>query len=336
MKYFLLITIALVISSCNQPFFDKEPEPNAVESYNYLWNECNNKYAFFEYKNIDWDSVKTVYDSRIYNGMPETELFSELFNMLNVLRDGHVNLVSDFQISRFPIDQLGADNFDFRVIEENYLTEQYYITGALKHDQLIGENIGYIRYDAFTSPVTEDDMNFTLNRYQNTDGLIIDVRANGGGSVLNIWNILGHFVEEEKFAYDSYLKSGPGKDEFSGPGKAYIKPKDGTKYLNKPVVILTDRGSYSATSFFSVSCMALDNFTQIGDTTGGGLGAPNGGQLPNGWTYRFSVSRTIATDGQNYENGVPPAIQIDLDPTAVQNGEDTILDRAITFIKTGS
>ncbi len=82
--------------------------------------------------------------------------------------------------------------------------------------------------------------------------------------------------------------------------------------------------------------MALDNFTLIGDTTGGGLGAPNGGQLPNGWTYRFSVSQTIASDGGNYENGVPPDIQIDLDPNEALNGIDTILERAITFIKSGN
>jgi len=29
----------------------------------------------------------------------------------------------------------------------------------------------------------------------------------------------------------------------------------------------------------------------IGDTTGGGWGLPNGGQLPNGWTYRLSITK---------------------------------------------
>ncbi len=336
MKKIVCILLSAIFLSCSQPFFDQEVEPNAIESYNYLWQQCDEKYAFFNYKKIDWDSIKRKYDQRIYNGMSQKDLFSELFDMLNTLRDGHVNLVSDFQVSRFPINLLGEDNYNSRLIEENYITSQYYITGALKHNMINNENIGYIRYDAFTSRVTTSAMNWVLNEYQDTDGLIIDVRSNGGGSIQNIWRILGHFVQSDVFAYDSYLKNGKGHNDFSSPEKAFIKPVEGVKYLNRPVVVLTDRGSFSATSFFSISCMALDNFTLIGDTTGGGLGAPNGGQLPNGWTYRFSVSQTIASDGGNYESGVPPHIQIDLDPNLALNGIDTILERAIAFIKSGN
>ena len=101
------------------------------------------------------------------------------------------------------------------------------------------------------------------------------------------------------------------------------------------MTVLTDRGSYSATSYFSLGVRAINTMTLIGDTTGGGLGAPNGGQLPNGWTYRFSITKTISHDGINWENGVAPDIQVDLDPNQALNGIDAIMERAITFIKTG-
>jgi C-terminal processing protease CtpA/Prc len=69
----------------------------------------------------------------------------------------------------------------------------------------------------------------------------------------------------------------------------------------------------------------------LGDTTGGGLGMPNGGQLPNGWTYRFSVTQSL-TLGKSpaYENGVPPDIHVSFDWNVLST--DEILEQGIEEI----
>lgn len=336
MKNILLITLSVwLLVGCSKPFFEKEIEPNAVSTFEYLWKECDEKYSFFDYKGVDWGAVRSEYSTKIYNGMPSADFFDVLFDMLNELKDGHVNLKSSFQVARFDITKLGPINFEPNLVKDYYLSDKYYIMGGFSHDSLAGHNIGYIRYNSFSSTVTDGQMDYILNKYRDTDGLIFDVRANGGGSVLNIHTILGHFVRDRTLIYDSYIKSGKGHDDFGPAEAAYIDQRDGLVYL-KPVVVLTDRGSYSATSYFSLGVRAIDHMTLIGDTTGGGLGAPNGGQLPNGWTYRFSITRTFSHDGQNFENGVPPNIQVDLDPADVQNGIDTIIERAIAFIETGA
>jgi C-terminal processing protease CtpA/Prc len=69
------------------------------------------------------------------------------------------------------------------------------------------------------------------------------------------------------------------------------------------------------------------------EITGGGLGIPNGGQLPNGWTYRFSISRTLSPAGENFENGVPPDIQVVLTKADRDRGVDTVIERAIQELK---
>ena len=330
----LLLIVSIFLLACSKPFFDQEPAPNAEETFKYLWKECDEKYSFFELKNVDWNEKNSKYSSQVYNGMSQQALFDVLFDMLKELRDGHVNLISAFQVSRFDISQLGSKNFDDRLLKDYYLSDKYFITGGLSHDLFVEDSIGYVRYGSFSSSVTDDQMDFILNKYKNTKGLIFDVRANGGGSVTNVFKILSHFINEKTFIYDSYIKNGKGHNDFNAAEKAFLEPAEGYRYL-KPVVVLTDRGSYSATSYFSLGVRAIENMTIIGDTTGGGLGAPNGGQLPNGWTYRFSITQTISHDGQNLENGVPPDIQIDLDPNQVLLGIDTILERAISFIKTG-
>jgi C-terminal processing protease CtpA/Prc len=76
---------------------------------------------------------------------------------------------------------------------------------------------------------------------------------------------------------------------------------------------------------------SLPHVTVMGDTTGGGMGLPNGGQLPNGWTYRFSVTQTWDMDGNLYENGIPPDVVQLIDPAATTT--DAVIDAAIAAIR---
>lgn len=96
--------------------------------------------------------------------------------------------------------------------------------------------------------------------------------------------------------------------------------------------MLADRGSYSDSSFTALAVRSIPNIILMGDTTGGGLGIPNGGQLPNGWNYRFSVTQTLDPQGNNYEDGVPPEILAQFNWNDLQ--KDEILERAIQEINT--
>ena len=111
-------------------------------------------------------------------------------------------------------------------------------------------------------------------------------------------------------------------------------PRNTGDVYSNPVLVLTDRGCFSAASTFAVATLAYDNIRLMGDTTGGGMGLPAMGALPNGWRYRLSVTRTLALDGRNYENGVPPDILLKFNPqTAATLGRDNIIDSACAIIQ---
>lgn len=327
-----LLATTLLFCSCETLFLTEEVENTDRANFEFLWQECDEKYAFFAYKNVDWDSVYDAYSPRVRNGITQDSLFRVLWNMLNELEDGHVNLFAPFNASRFPIQLLGPENINERLITENYLSDRYYRTPPITHDALADGQIGYLRINSFGPTVSEGDIQFALARYRNTRGLIIDIRQNGGGSLRNVFTIMNRLTRQRTKVYDSFLKSGPGREDFTGPQPAYVEPPDEGITYEKPVMVLIDRGTYSAGSFFALIARTLPQMTLIGDTTGGGLGIPNGGQLPNGWTYRMSISRTISVDGQNFENGVPPDIRVILDPTAVEQGVDNVIERAIQEI----
>jgi hypothetical protein len=332
---FLFIIACLFFTSCEKVFLGKNIDNTPSNNFKYLWQKVEMGYSFFDVKEVHWDSVFHIYSLQITDDMTDEALFDVLANMLNELKDGHVNLYSPFKTSRYDISMLGPVNINFRNVKEFYLQEDYTISGALHHGFLENQQIGYIRYASFAGNLSNQSLQYVFNRYKNTQGLILDIRQNGGGAVSNVFKLLSCFVKDKTPIYTSSIKSGyKGQNDtsFSAPETVYALPSSSNIYYAQPLVVLIDRGSYSASSFFSVACKALPHVTLVGDTTGGGLGLPNGGQLPNGWTYRFSITRTMSMCGNNWENGIPPDIFIRLQDNHSSTGIDDVIDKAIEYI----
>lgn len=324
----LLLLLLFGLASCEEILFEEDlATTDAQANFDYLWNEVNEKYSYFDLKGIDWDAVKTEYSAKLSDDMSQDSLFNVLGDMLTELQDDHVNLISNFNVSFFGTEFLGQDNFYSRLLVDNYLDQDYYISGPFIHDFLDNGEIGYIYFPSFQGTVDETNIDFILDRYKDTKGLILDLRENGGGAVVDIFSILSRFVEERTLTNYSRIKNGPGRNDFSEAEPVYVEPYNGIRYTNK-VIMLIDRGTYSAGSFTALATKALPNIVLMGDTTGGGLGLPNGGQLPNGWTYRFSITQALTLDQRpDYENGVPPDIEVLFDWNDLTT--DEVLERAI-------
>lgn len=332
MRLFVYISLFIVLfTSCEEVLFDNEPANTPKENFNFLWNEMNEKYAFFELKNMDWDSIYQVYEPKVEEKMNEIDFFNVIADMLFELRDGHVNLFAPFNVSRnwtWFLDY--PQNFNYSVIERNYLKDDYFITGPFRHTQI--KNAAYVYYGSFAQPVADYDIDFIVEYYANLKGIIIDVRDNGGGNPENGFTIASRFTSEKRHVYTTLTKTGPAHDDFGEEKKVYLSP-DGDNKFTKKIILLTNRNCYSATTFFTAIMKALPNCTIVGDTTGGGGGVPMGGEMPNGWTYRFSVTKTLMPNNWNIELGVPADVVIDLNPMDETNGIDTILEEALRIIE---
>ncbi|GAB4321682.1 MAG: S41 family peptidase [Bacteroidales bacterium] len=325
-----LLIFTILLSSCEKALMDRQTENNPVSNFESLWNTADQKYSFFEYKGIDWNEVYDRYRPMISEQMADEELFDVLAAMLNELKDGHVNLVSPFNISRYAFNWYAPQNFDFRLLKDHYIGWDYKITGPLINTRIEyqGKEFGYIYYGSFSDYVESADIDYVLGSFYNTDGLIFDIRNNGGGNVNNIYQLASRFTDREIMVYKAAIKNGPGHEDFTEYEEVWLEPKGSHPYL-KPVILLTNRSCFSAASFFTLAMRELSQVTVIGDTTGGGLGAPAGFELPNGWGYRFSTSRTITPSGQNFENGIPPDHTVWMQPEHIAEGKDDILEAAL-------
>jgi len=332
-KLIYVITLLFIFSSCEKVLMEKEPANDPVTNFEYLWSTADEKYSFFYYKGINWNDVYNEYKPQINNGLTDVELFDILGEMLNKLEDGHVNIIAPFDISRYNFDYNSPENFNFRLLEDNYIGWDYRVTGALINTSFErdGVEIGYIGIKSFNYLFQEADIDFALNSLENAKGLILDLRSNGGGYIYDVTLLGPRFADMERVIGTSIQKNGPGHNDFTDPVEIKMEP-GGDFQWRKPVILLTNRGCYSATSFFALAMKAFPRVWQVGDTTGGGLGVPAGFELPNGWGYRFSVTQTFSTNGKNWESGVPPDFTVWMDPEHELIGIDDIMEKAINII----
>lgn len=327
---------AVLAAGCEKIAFREVKESTPAMVFEELWGRVDQQYALFDVKGVDWDSVHDCYAPMVADErIGDDSLFGVLARMLGTLRDGHVNLVAPFDVSHSEeifLQTYGRRNIDMQVVALNYLTAGYHSAGGFAYNTIRDGQVVYVRYSSFSNSAETALLDGITKRYPEAKGMILDIRQNGGGSVANLWKILALLPARHQLLYRTQIKSGPGHEDFSEVEEVYSAFTNDYGPYEKPVVVLTDRGSYSASSFFALCCKAYDNVTLVGDTTGGGLGLPNGGELSNGWTYRFPVTRTIAPDGKNYENGVPPDRVVLLDDAATAAGKDNVIEAAADII----
>ena len=332
-KMFLLLTLFFLLPSC---ITEDIPENNPKGNFEALWRIIDPKYCFLDYKNkeygLDWNEVYSRYKNRLTDDMTKKQLFQVLAEMLEELRDGHVNLVASHETSQYRewYDSYPANFVD--TIQRIYLGKDYKTVAGIKY-QVLEDNIGYIYYGSFSSAIGESNLDEVLNELSICDGLILDIRNNGGGLLTLSDRIAARFTNEKVLTgYLSY-KTGPGHNDFSKPEPLYVEPATDRVRWQKPVAVLTNRRAFSSANDFAGKMKQMPQATLIGDKTGGGSGLPFSSELPNGWSVRFSASPMFDPDMNHTEFGIEPDIHVNMTSEDMQKGLDTIIETARKHLK---
>lgn len=330
--YKFRLSIILILCSIMTSCFHEDDYGNSKrDNFELLWKIIDEGYCFFQYKDVDWDEVHERYSNRIDESMSNEAFFIVLGEMLAELKDGHVNLSSTYNVARYwKWFEDYPDNFDEK-IQRNYIGYDYMIASGMKY-VIFEDNIGYIYYGSFSSGIGDGNLDQIISRMSICDGIIIDVRDNGGGLLTNVEKIASRFFNEKTLVSYMMYKSGKGHNDFSSPYPRYIEPSDRLRY-QKNVVVLTNRRCYSATNDFVNAMTYASNVTIIGDKTGGGSGFPFSSEIPNGWSVRYSSSPMVNAEKKDIEFGIDPDIHVNMTKEDIDRGIDTIIETARNFIK---
>lgn len=328
---FLLIGLLSATSCIREDVSGNTPEAN----FESLWKIIDEQYCFLDYKKqeygLDWNQVHETYAKRITPSMGWKALFEVLSEMVAELRDGHVNLTSSLASSQYRqwFDSYPRNFSDS--IQSIYLKKDYNQSSGLTY-QILENNIGYIYCSSFSNGIGDGNLDQTLNRLAICDGLIIDVRNNGGGNLTTAQKLAARFTNQKTLVGYMTHKTGKGHSDFSNPYPVYIKPSNGIRW-QKRAVVLTNRRSFSATNDFVNSMKQFPLITIVGDKTGGGSGLPFTSEIPCGWSIRFSASPMLDPQMNQIEFGINPDVKVDMTSEDMQKGKDTMIEIACKLLK---
>lgn len=318
--------LPLFISCIDEEQHDNTPQGN----FEALWKIIDERYCFFDDKQkeygLDWNEVYNKYKVRAKEDISRDQLFEVLTDMLAELRDGHVNLSTAFDYGRYwSWFEDYPTNFS-DTLQRRYLGTDYRIASGLSYT-ILDDNIGYVYYGSFMSGIGEGNLDEVMNYLALCNGLILDIRNNGGGNLTNAEKLAARFCNEKTLVGYEQHKTGKGHNDFSEMKEQYLEPSSNIRW-QKDVVILTNHHVFSAANEFVKYMKCLPKVKIVGDRTGGGAGLPFSNTLPNGWIVRFSACPMYDRNRQNTEFGIAPDHYVTLRDDDFARGKDTLIEFA--------
>lgn len=213
--------------------------------------------------------------------------------------------------------------------------------------------LGYIQVPSFSRGISEQQIDQAFRELADVEGLIIDLRDNGGGSFTRYGTrILSHLVpsasvvssKEFRLSQELHLFGSDGLDypgKADGSGATYsepisnlVQPANGVQFRGKPVVLLVNDACFSSADTFIATFSDLQLGPIIGRTDALHSGQPIAIAVPN-TEYVLHLSSIInrSASGQIVEGR-----QIELERTIpwsrgdILSQSDPVLEAALEML----
>lgn len=209
-------------------------------------------------------------------------------------------------------------------------------------DQLkwVDDKFAVIKINSFSRGYDRAALDKMVEEASKAEGIVIDLRNNGGGAVTNLAHMLGLFIDANEpvgtfvnrqmmqaYLTEKQVISGDVK-EIAQWGQSKYRPRTpAVKRYEGKVAVLINRGSASASEIFSAAMKELRGAHIVGQATRGAVLASTYGRLAGGFELQFPVSDYVTIKGQRLE-GDPVTPTIEVQVTRGIEG-DPVLDAAI-------
>ena len=337
-RFLLLILLTRFLVSCEPLLVKPADQDLHMEDFEATWQRIRDVYPFLEFKQIDWDSIYSVYRPR-FETAPGDQFYLVFHELLAELKDGHTWYTTDGGGRIYPYyperhfrDRHGYNPF---VVRSYFDTDLVVTESRVAEYGILPGNIGYLFISGFHGNYLMEEFPGILEDLSETDGLIMDIRQKQGGSYQNVEAVVTRFMSDSLerprlYLLGEYIEIPP------------FQPAGPHPYTN-PVVVLVNGSTFSAGELTTEIMKQLPQVTVVGDTTGGGGVVSSNGRpehvgeytLPSGKIVYIGTGYFERYDGQLIEwNGVVPDVLIPQTGADTDQGTDKQLEYAMGWIHT--
>ncbi|HEY9900105.1 MAG TPA: S41 family peptidase [Pantanalinema sp.] len=232
------------------------------------------------------------------------------------------------------IQRAAQKPFEVAIIRDSIATK------AVKTKELDG-NIGYIRLSTFMNENADQDMRLALDKFKGKSALVLDLRGNPGGLLPNAVSIGSMFIDKGVPVVQIVDREG-NRETLDSTGRLAI-PK------NKPVVVLVDGGSASASEILSGALQDTHRATLVGTKTFGKGLVQTVHALDGGSGVAITTNKYLTSGGNDInKKGIVPDVVVEFPAIAttsadpedmptlddlIKNGKDVQLNKGIAILK---
>ena len=187
----------------------------------------------------------------------------------------------------------------------------------------IPDDIQYIRLSSFISKNASTEIETILNDCSNKKGIILDLRSNPGGLLTNAIYISDMLLK------GGVIVSTVDRDRY----KTTTRARYG-QVSEKPIVVLINKGSASASEILSGALKDNHRATIIGEQSFGKGLVQEINKLPDEAGMNITIQRYLTPSGQDInKKGITPDVVIELTEEHVKNKDDVQLKKAIEVLE---
>ncbi|MEU9224799.1 S41 family peptidase [Streptomyces massasporeus] len=343
-------------ADCTRPT-PKDPRT----AFDVFWHSFAENYPFFAAKGVDWRALRDRYRPEVHADTTRKELFGIFSDMVRPLYDAHVAVRDGDQVFAQvrPGTQPPGEELDTKV--KKFITErdlknapyrQDFANGRITYADLAGRAAGqgYLRISGFGGYAPDGapypahlaeldralDTILTTDRTQRLEGLIIDLRINGGGSDALGIHIAERLTDTPYVAYAKRARNHPtDAGRHTRPEPIRVVPADGPRYTG-PIAVLTSGTTVSAGETFTQALIDRPGGTvRVGQPTQGVFSDVMERSLPNGMTAMLPNEEFLNRSGRTYDGaGIPPHLT---EPVFTKEEfakkRDSAFDRAVSVLR---
>lgn len=182
----------------------------------------------------------------------------------------------------------------------------------------LNDDIGYIRLSTFINKNAAKEFETIVNQYSNKKGYIVDLRSNPGGLLTNAIYIANLFLP------NGIIVSTVDRDGYKETQRSIGNP-----ITNKPVVVLINKGSASASEIFSGAMKDNKRAVLIGEKSFGKGLVQEINRLPNDSGVNITIQKYLTPNGTDInKKGIDPDITVTLSDDDIKNKDDKQLKKA--------